>query len=720
LALQSLVRTLREHRSSILSKFVSEVERADLAPAGTPRSLIIDHIPVFLDELAAHLDDAVKGQPAVEVPSPDSPSVQHAAQRWELGYDVGALIREYGLLRQAILAVATEQALVLSTSDFNALSLHLNAANAEAVTRYVAFRDAELNAKNFELAFLAEAGDLLSSSLDFRSTLSRLTTLLVPRLADFCAVHVEGVSAEEMPLSHADPAKLVLLRELYTRFPLPADSAKAHPGVMRTGEPLLVAKIAPGYLEANYQGGQLELLQKLNAHSWLTVPLRLKAGTFGAITVAFSDSPRSYGEHDLIVLGEVARRAAVAIDNARLFQLALEERSRVEAATRAKDEFVAMVSHELRTPLNAMLGWLRLIRGGQLTPEKRAHGFDVIERNAEAQSRLVADLLDISRIITGKIRINPSQVELGNVLDMAIEAVRTAAEAKRIEIALEVEHSATLMRGDGDRLQQVFWNLLANAVKFTPKGGRISVRARRVDSDLEVVVQDNGVGISPAFMPHLFESFRQADAGGTRAPGGLGLGLSIARHIVELHGGTISGASEGVGKGATFRVRLPISPLVSTTVGVSRVPATTELPFDPGPGQAPQPGIRVLVVDDEEDARELVCIVLESAGMEARAAGSMEQALKLLETFTPHVIVSDIGMPGEDGYALIRSVRMLPSAEKKNIPAIALTAFAQNEDRTRALVAGFNAHMGKPVEPQALVKAVAELAVVGSKPADKS
>jgi signal transduction histidine kinase/CheY-like chemotaxis protein len=510
------------------------------------------------------------------------------------------------------------------------------------------------------------------------------------------------------------------LRELHTRFPLAADGLRGPAGATRTGEPLLVTKIAPGYFEANYQGGQLELLQKLNAHSWLTVPLRLQAGTFGAITVAFSDSPRSYGEHDLIVMGEVARRASVAIDNARLFQLALEERSRVEAATRAKDEFVAMVSHELRTPLNAMLGWLRLIRGGQLSPEKRAHGFDVIERNAEAQSRLVADLLDISRIITGKIRINPSQVELGNVLDMAIEAVRTAAEAKRIEIGLEVEHSATLMRGDGDRLQQVFWNLLANAVKFTPKGGRISVRARRVDSDLEVVVQDSGVGISPAFMPHLFESFRQADAGGTRAPGGLGLGLSIARHIVELHGGTISASSEGIGKGATFQVRLPISPLVSTTVGVSRVPATTDLPFDPGPGQAPQPGIRVLVVDDEEDARELVCIVLESAGMEARAAGGMEQALKLLETFTPHVIVSDIGMPGEDGYALIRSVRMLPSAEKKGIPAIALTAFAQNEDRTRALLAGFNAHMGKPVEPQALVKAVAELAVVSAKQPESS
>jgi signal transduction histidine kinase/CheY-like chemotaxis protein len=430
---------------------------------------------------------------------------------------------------------------------------------------------------------------------------------------------------------------------------------------------------------------------------------------FGALTLAFSDSGRCYRQDDLVLAGEVARRAAVAIDNARLYELSQKERSRVEAATRVKDEFVAMVSHELRTPLHAILGWLRLMRGGVLPETKREHALDVIERNAKAQSQLVDDLLDISRFVTGKIRIDPSQLDLSNVVDMAIEGVRPAADAKRIQIDVDLDRGDGVMRGDGDRLQQVMWNLLANATKFTPKNGVVSVRLRRIESDLEVTVADNGKGIEASFLPHVFESFRQSDTSLSRSHGGFGIGLSIAKHIVELHGGSIEARSPGLGQGSTFIVRLPVSPLLSTTLGISRGPATK-----PESASVSLPvgleGIRVLVVDDEPDARELVAYVLETCGVEVRVAASAAAALTELQSYRPHVVISDIGMPNEDGYALIRSIRTLVSEETKNIPAIALTAFARNEDRTRALVEGFNLHLVKPVEPAALVKAVIDLA----------
>jgi CheY-like chemotaxis protein len=332
----------------------------------------------------------------------------------------------------------------------------------------------------------------------------------------------------------------------------------------------------------------------------------------------------------------------------------------------------------------------------------------VIERNAQAQGRLIADLLDISHAITGKIRINLSQVDLSNVVDMAVEGVRPAAEAKRIQIDVDIDRAHAVMRGDGDRLQQVVWNLLANAIKFTPKGGLVRVRLRRIDSDIELTVEDNGEGILSTFLPHVFESFRQSDGSVSRPHGGLGIGLSIAKHILELHGGFIKAESPGAGRGATFVVRLPMSPLVSTTMGISRVPATQQQAVD---GSLPVglEGMRVLVVDDEPDARELIAYFLEMCRMEVHLAGSAAEALVELESYTPHVIISDVGMPNEDGYSLIRSIRTLPFDDKKNIPAIALTAFARNEDRTRALVEGFNLHMAKPVEPTALARAVADL-----------
>jgi signal transduction histidine kinase/CheY-like chemotaxis protein len=525
-------------------------------------------------------------------------------------------------------------------------------------------------------------------------------------------VQLAGQAEPEIPFSHTDPQKRELLGELHRLFQVSGDSPFGHRTVMESGQALLVTDVEPGHFQRIAASAeQLALLEASHCESWLVVPLRIQQHVFGTMTLAYAGSHRHYAQRDLVLASELARRAAVALDNARLYEQSQHERSRVEAATRAKDEFVAMVSHELRTPLTAILGWTRLIRSGSLDEGRLRQAFDVIERNAQAQSRLVGDLLDVSRAITGNIRLNPTQVELSNVVDMAVEAVRPAAEAKRVHIDVDVEREHALVRCDGDRMQQVVWNLLVNAVKFTPKEGTVRVRLRRLESEMELTVTDNGEGISAEFLPHVFETFRQAEAGASRAHSGLGIGLSIVKHLVELHGGSIEAHSPGLGEGATFVVRLPIGPLVPETASLPRVPATKgETGVDSMPHR-PE-GIRVLVVDDEPDARDLLKYVLETSGMEVRLAASASDALKELSASEPHVVVSDLGMPAEDGYALIRGIRMLPDPTKRDIPAIALTAFARNEDRTRALVEGFNLHMSKPVEPAALVNAVREL--VGS------
>jgi signal transduction histidine kinase/ActR/RegA family two-component response regulator len=708
-----LARLLRERRDDIVARFVSAVQRMDLSPPGVTRSLLVDHIPKFMGEIVAELTPSGDLRLSQDAIDSSATARQHGEQRWDLGYDLQSLIREYGVLRHCIIATAKEGGLVLSMDEFDVLARCLSVGVAEAATEYVKYRDGQLNVQRANLEFLAEAGQILSSSLDYRFTLNRLTGLIVPRLADWCAVHLDGTDVDQMPLAHVDPLKVPLLRDLYRRFPLPSDSPYGHPHVTRTGAPQLLQEMGPHVIDASALDSEhLAMMRALGFRSGIVVPLTVQGHQFGALTLAYgSPSQRRYDESDLLVVGELARRAAIAIDNAGLYELSQKERLRVEAATRAKDEFVAVVSHELRTPLNAILGWLRLLRSGALPETKREHALEVIERNARAQSKLVADLLDVTRIITGKVRLDPSQLDLGHIIEMAVEGVRPAADAKGLQIEMNIERPA-VMRGDGDRLQQVVWNLLSNAVKFTPKGGHVRVSLRQVDSDLELSVADDGVGIAGDFLPHVFESFRVSDAGSSRAHGGLGIGLSIAKHLVELHGGTIEALSPGTGQGAAFVVHLPIAAVISTTKGTSNVAATMPPGKEEEALASDLRGLRVLVVDDDPDARELVATVLETGGVEVATAGSAAEALAALETFMPQVVVSDIGMPGEDGYSLIRSIRSLPS-KLNSLPAIALTAFARNEDRTRALLAGFNVHMAKPVEPSALVRAVAILAGSG-------
>ncbi|HEX6185214.1 MAG TPA: ATP-binding protein [Pyrinomonadaceae bacterium] len=382
-------------------------------------------------------------------------------------------------------------------------------------------------------------------------------------------------------------------------------------------------------------------------------------------------------------------------------------RAEAEAANRVKDEFLSTLSHELRTPLTSIIGWTNLMRAGQVKGEVQAQALETIERNARIQSRLIDDLLDLSRIISGKLLLEAREVELATVVSNSIDVVRPAANAKGIRLTYECEPGAKTISGDSARLQQVAWNLLSNAVKFTPDGGEVRVRLALEGARVRLAVSDTGKGIAPEFLPHVFDRFRQADSATTRAYGGLGLGLAIVRHLVELHGGTVEADSEGEGRGSTFSVTFPLAQApapcackdAGTPEAFGRVVRRDE-------GLA---GVRVLVVDDELDTRKLISTVISQSGAEVTACASAGEALETLKTWRPHILMSDIGMPGEDGYALIRQVRALPAERGGRTPAAALTAYARDEDRTRALAAGYQLHIAKPFSPGDLIAAVADL-----------
>jgi PAS domain S-box-containing protein len=390
--------------------------------------------------------------------------------------------------------------------------------------------------------------------------------------------------------------------------------------------------------------------------------------------------------------------------------LAREQTARQEAenANRLKDEFLATVSHELRAPLNAILGWVKLLRQGKLDASAAGNALETIERSARAQSRLIEDLLDVSRIITGKLRLEMSTVDMGLVTRAALASVRPLAEAKGITLTEELGPAEAYVSGDPNRLQQVIWNLLSNAVKFTPKGGMVDVQLTSSDGRVEIAVRDTGQGIKPEFLPYVFERFRQADSSSVRRHGGLGLGLAIVRHLVDMHGGSVRVDSEGDGKGSVFTVSLPLVAKREEPSQRTRVPA---IAGDAAPDMAPRlSGLTVLVVDDEDDARRLMVQVLQSCGATVLAAGYAAEALERVSSHQPDVIVSDIAMPEEDGYSLIRRVRALDASAGGRTPAVAVTAYARLSDRVRALSAGFQSHLAKPVEPVDLATVVANLA----------
>ena len=476
-------------------------------------------------------------------------------------------------------------------------------------------------------------------------------------------------------------------------------------------------------LDRNYTWaleGQVRVLsQALHGYLIAMPPISGDHG-YGQMQQAVRISPLSHDGRiigTLTIIEDVTERVAREAE----LQAQVEERSRLlsseklarneaERANRLKDEFLATISHELRNPLNAILGWAHMMRLGKLAPANAERAVETIYRNAKSQAQLVADLLDVSRIISGKLRLDVRTLDLINIVNAAIDSIRPAVDAKGIRLQTILDPGAGPISGDADRLQQIVWNLLTNAVKFTPRGGRIHVNVQRVDSHVEIVVSDSGVGISKEFLPYVFDRFRQADASTTRIHGGLGLGLSIVHQLVDLHGGSVSVQSEGEGKGATFTITLPFVGVISNQEEPELIQAT---PGDEGfsfDGLPSLQGLKVLVVDDEADTRELIGEVLKECGAEVITSRSAAEALVALEQHKPDILISDLGMPDEDGYSLISQIRALPSERGGQIPAAALTAYARAEDRMRVLRSGFQFHLPKPVDSAELVTVVASLA----------
>ena len=464
----------------------------------------------------------------------------------------------------------------------------------------------------------------------------------------------------------------------------------------------------------------------LPVNSYLAVPVISRSGeVLGGLFFGHKDRGVFTDRHVRIVEG-LAAQAAIAMDNARLYnnaQRAIQEREELlarerearkeaEIASRAKDEFLGTLSHELRTPLNAILGWTRILSTGGLDEETSSRAIETIERNAKLQARLIDDMLDVSRIISGKLRLDAHPVDLTTVINAAVDTSRPAADAKEIRVQVVLDFGAGFVLGDPVRLQQVIWNLLSNAIKFTPKHGRVQIQLERINSHVEIAVSDTGPGIDEEFLPYVFERFRQADSSITRKHGGLGLGLAIVRHLVELHGGSVEASNRADGPGAIFVVKLPVmvvrAPMGAPQPEPARIHTNVSgrVPFDCPPELH---GIKVLAVDDEADARHLLTTVLERCGAEVRTCSSAAEAITILQDYEPDILISDIGMPDETGYDLIEKVRAGKAGCSDRIPAVALTAYARVEDRLHALTAGYNMHVPKPVEPAELAVVIASL-----------
>lgn len=426
----------------------------------------------------------------------------------------------------------------------------------------------------------------------------------------------------------------------------------------------------------------------------------------GSVTAIIGDGGEIAGF--VSVVRDATERRQFEDERAELLAAEHEARAHAERLNRLKDEFLATLSHELRTPLSAILGWTQLMQADRLSAEEMREGIGVIDRNAQAQAQLIEDLLDVTRIISGKLRLTLERVDLAVAINGAIESIRTAADARRIRIDVDSAADAGAISADPTRLQQILWNLLSNAVKFTPENGDIKIQARRLENHIEITVTDNGQGIEPQFLPYVFDRFRQADGSTTRSKGGLGLGLAIVRHLTELHGGTIEAQSAGKGYGATFRLRLPLA----SPVLAPNAPSETVLPAGPSRGDGETPdlaGRTVLVVEDDPDGRALICKLLSRCGAKVQAAENAAQGKELFQAARPDLLISDIGMPNEDGYSFIRRIREVEAGSTQPVPAIALTAYAQSDDRRRALRAGFQMHLPKPVVPAELLAAVGSL-----------
>jgi PAS domain S-box-containing protein len=542
-----------------------------------------------------------------------------------------------------------------------------------------------------QAAFLAQAGAAFSGSLDYDATLKSIARLAVPTLADWCAVDMvgEGSTLVRLAVAHVDPAKVQFAHTLQERYPADPEAPGGVHQVIRTGQPILVPRIPGDLLEAAAAVNEesRRILDALQLTSYMCVPLVAHGHALGAITFVSAESGREYTEDDLRVAQELAVRASLAV------------------------EFLATLSHELRTPLNAVLGYVRMLRLGSLPPDKTKTALDVVERNASALKQIIEDVVDVSRIVEGRLRLNVEPTDLPAILRECSATVMPAADAKGVRVESVIDPLTPPVSGDPERIQQIVWNLLSNAIKFTPRGGKIQFRLARVNSHVEITVSDTGQGIPADFLPFIFERFRQGDATFSREQGGLGLGLAIAKQLAELHGGTIAAASDGPGHGATFTVKLPLMILQTATSESDRREQRRADRYPPATTAIPQlVGVHVLAVDDELDSLNLLRAVLEGAGATVTVSGSGAAALAAVRERQPDVMIADIGMPGMDGLQLIRAVRQMEEPLSRT-PAAALTAYARSQDRITSLASGFQMHLVKPIDPLELIVAVASLAI---------
>ena len=583
------------------------------------------------------------------------------------------------------------------TRELEAANDLLRAENLERRRAEVTREQALLRERN-TLAFLASASDQLTRALDYEATLTTLARMPVPFLSDWAVLHLfnEDGSCRSFAGRSADPDHKAAFHQLLSLPAFPLDPASRVASAARLRQVQALDEPPALATELLGPGPHVQYLELLPARSVVLVPLVADERVMGVLTLGAA-APSRFHASDMAVIDDLVRRFRIAIAQVRLYREAQE-------ANRLKDEFLATLSHELRTPLNAILGWARILRSRPLD-EKADHAVQVIERNAEAQARLIEDVLDVSRIITGKLTLEVEAVHLPAVVMAALDSIRPAANAKGIRLEEDLTPTATV-GGDPHRLQQVIWNLLSNAVKFTPSGGRVTVSLRDVGDNVELSVSDTGMGIRREVLPFVFDRFRQADPSTTRSQGGLGLGLAIVRHLVELHGGSVTVRSV-LGQGTTFTVQLPGRPLTAGLVPSGQMVFGGGLLL--GTPDVPLRGIRALVVDDHQDARELADAVLQAAGAVVETAGSVPEALSLFDRTRADVLVTDIGLPGQDGYDLIREIRQRTRTAGPRVVAVALTGYARAEDRERALAAGFDRHIVKPAEPAALVMLIREL-----------
>lgn len=538
--------------------------------------------------------------------------------------------------------------------------------------------------------FLARTAIELTSRLEVESTLARLAELLVPTIVDQTSIWT---------VDSRDELRRIAVAPRSTVEAAPRTFGANH-AALRRDHPLYQVYLAGqsrrfddflDWAKRESDPSYAAALERVGMTTALLVPIRTSTRTLGVISVGMATSGRTFDDEAVAMLEAIGRQAGLALENARLFEDSARLRELAEQASVAKDQFLARVSHDLRNPLASILGWSSVLLADPGDPLQVARGLEVIDRNAKAQARLVEDLLDLSRIVVGKLRIELAPVMVPAAVEAALEATRFAAQAKDIRVSVDVEPDVGVVAADPDRLQQVMWNLLSNAVKYTPAGGHVSVRVRRESNRVVLTVSDDGRGLEPELLPHVFETFHQARDGGRS--GGLGLGLAIVRHIVELHGGTVHVASAGLGKGSCFTVVLPIR---------AALRAIESDADQKGRHASPRllDGLHVLVVDDEEDAVALLAAVLQEAGATVDSARSGLQALEAIDRRRPDAVVSDLEMPELDGYGLIRELRAREATS--TLPVVALTAYALPQDRARALTAGFTAHAAKPVEPTEL------------------